>query len=39
MRMKAFPKPPQLTGPEVKPKKKNTHLLIINEDVRRAFFG
>ena len=39
VRAKAFPEPPQLAGPEVKPGKGNTHLRITNEDVRRALFG
>ena len=39
VRAKAFPEPPQLAGPEVKPRKGNTHLRITNEDVRKALFG
>ena len=39
VRAKAFPKPPQSAGPEVKPVLGITYLKIINDDVRKALFG
>ena len=39
VRAKAFPKPSQSVGPEVKPGPGNTYLKIINEDVRKTLFG
>ena len=38
IRTKAFPKPPQLTVPEVILGQDNTHRTITNEDIRKALF-